>query len=148
MDKIVQTASAGIAGAIGYCLGEVNGLLIALLVFMILDYITGVIIAIMEKKLSSDIGFKGLCKKLFILVLVAVGHIIDSQVIGHGSTCKSIIISFYMANEGLSILENIGKFIDYPPKLREILIQLRGKSENGEGIVVTKSIEDKEDKNE
>lgn len=126
MDKFVQTLSAAIAAVCGFLWGRADGLLYALIAFMALDYITGVIVAILRKNLNSEVGFTGIAKKVLILVLVAVGHILDCHVLGGGAVCRSAVIGFYLANEGISILENAGNLgIPLPKKLIAVLQQLK-----------------------
>lgn len=117
---------AALAGAaFGYIVGEVNGLLIALLIFMSFDYITGVVSAFMQQKLSSQVGFIGLCKKVAILMLVAVGNVVDVYIMKEGAAVRSSVIFFYLCNEGLSILENIAFIgVPIPNRLREVLAKL------------------------
>ncbi|MDE6835184.1 MAG: phage holin family protein [Ruminococcus sp.] len=106
--------------------GKFDGLLYALITFMVLDYITGIISAYIRKEISSSAGFRGIARKVFIMILVAVGHILDTQVIGAGCVCRSVVIGFYISNEGISILENsAGIGLPLPEKLTEILIKLR-----------------------
>ena len=102
----VQIAITALGGWLGYFLGGMDGLMIALIVLMTLDYVSGVMCAIVDRKLSSAVGFKGICKKVFILMLVGVAHIIDLHVVGTGSALRGAVICFYMSNEGLSLLEN------------------------------------------
>ena len=121
----IQIAITAIGVWLGYFLGGMDGMLIALLVLMTLDYITGVMCAIVDKKLSSAVGFKGICKKCLILMLVGVANIIDLHVVGTGSALRGAVICFYMSNEGLSLLENAAYIgLPIPDKLREILEQL------------------------
>ena len=121
----VQIAVTAIGGWLGYFLGGVDGMMTALIVLMTLDYITGVMCAIVDKKLSSAVGFKGICKKCLILMLVGVANIIDIHVVGTGSALRGAVICFYMSNEGLSLLENAAYIgLPIPDKLREILEQL------------------------
>lgn len=134
MDKIeaawikIQMLLAMIGGAIGYYVGEVDGLLTALLVFVCVDYITGVAAAIVEKKLSSEIGFKGIIKKVLIFTIVGLANIIDVNVIQNGSAIRGIVLCFYLSNEGLSILENASRCgLPIPDKLKAILKQLHDK---------------------
>lgn len=129
MDKIIQTICAVIAGIAGFLWGGMDGLLYALISFMILDYITGCLVAIVKKELSSKIGFKGIAKKVLIMALVAVGHILDTHILG-GAFCRSAVIGFYIANEGISILENAGELgIPLPKKLIAVLKQLKSKDD-------------------
>ena len=126
----IQMAIAAVGGWLGYFLGGVDGLLIALLVFVVLDYLTGVMCAIIDKKLSSEVGFKGLFRKVLIFALVGVAHIIDVNVIGTGSALRSAVICFYLSNEGLSMLENAAHLgLPIPEKLRDILAQLHNRSD-------------------
>lgn len=104
--NIIQFLFAGIGGWLGYFLGGCDGLLIALLIFVITDYITGVMCAIADKKLSSAVGFKGICRKVLIFLLVGIANILDMQVIGTGSVLRTAVIFFYISNEGVSLLEN------------------------------------------
>lgn len=134
----VQIAITALGGWLGYFLGGMDGLMIALIVMMTLDYISGVMCAIIDKKLSSAVGFKGICKKVFILMLVGVAHIIDLHVVGTGSALRGAVICFYMSNEGLSLLENAAHIgLPIPDKLRDILSQLHDKerdtTDHGDG---------------
>ena len=105
-----------------------DGFLYALVALMVADYITGVMCAIVEKKLSSEIGFKGIFKKVLIFILVGVGHLIDTNLIGDGSVLRTAIIFFYCSNEGVSMLENAGRLgLPIPEKLKDILVQLHNK---------------------
>ena len=131
MDKIINVISAGFFAICGFLWGQLDGLFYALIAFMVLDYITGIISAYIAKKLSSEVGFRGIAKKVFILILVAVGHIIDTYILGGGAVCRSAVIGFYLANEGLSILENTGKIgLPLPEKLLDVLEQLRKEDKN------------------
>ena len=133
----VQIAITALGGWLGYFLGGMDGLMIALIVMMTLDYVSGVMCAIIDKKLSSAVGFKGICKKVFILMLVGVAHIIDLHVVGTGSALRGAVICFYMSNEGLSLLENAAHIgLPIPDKLRDILSQLHDKertTDQGDG---------------
>lgn len=133
----IQIAAAAIGGWIGYFLGGKDGMLIALIIFMALDYVTGIMCAIMDKKLSSAVGFKRICKKVLILMLVGVANILDLHVVGQGSALRGAVIAFYLSNEGLSLLENAAYIgLPIPDKLREILEQLHNrddKNDHGDG---------------
>lgn len=125
---IIQTAIAAAGGVIGYFLGDLDGMLTALLIFIVLDYITGVMCGIIEKKLSSEIGFKGIFKKFCILLIVGMANIIDVHMIGTGSTIRGIVLCFYISNEGISVLENASRIgLPIPEKLKTILKQLHDK---------------------
>ena len=133
----VQIAITALGGWLGYFLGGMDGLMIALIVLMTLDYVSGVMCASVDRKLSSAVGFKGICKKVFILMLVGVAHIIDLHVVGTGSALRGAVICFYMSNEGLSLLENAAHIgLPIPDKLRDILSQLHDKertTDQGDG---------------
>ncbi len=131
MDKFFQSVFALVGALCGFLWGELNGLFYALIAFIVLDYISGLAVACVRKNLSSEIGFKGIAKKVLILILVAVGHLLDAHILGGGSVCRSAVIGFYIANEGISILENAGNLgLPLPKKLIDILKQL--KEEDGE----------------
>lgn len=117
--------AALIGAGFGYIVGSCDGLLIALIIFMIFDYITGLINAYLKHKLSSEVGFVGIFKKIMILLLVSVGNIIDSYILKGGAAVRSSVIFFYLCNEGLSILENIALIgVPIPDKLRNVLEKL------------------------
>ena len=116
----IQIAITAISGWLGYFLGGIDGLMIALMIFMGLDYVTGVMCAILDKKMSSAVGFKGICKKVLILFMVGIANIVNLYVIGSGNALSGAVIAFHLSNEGLSLLENaayIGPPI--PDKLKE-----------------------------
>ena len=130
--EFIQIIFTAIGGFLGYTLGGFDGFLYALVAFVTLDYITGVMLAIVEKKLSSSIGFRGIFKKVLIFVMVAIGHIIDSKIIGVGSGIRTAVIFFYTSNEGISILENSSKLgLSIPNKLRTVLEQINKGDEKG-----------------
>lgn len=121
----IQIIIAAVGGYIGYFLGGWDGFLYALVAFVVIDYITGIMVAVLEKRLSSEVGFRGIFKKVLIFSLVAVGHIIDSKLIQNGGAIRTAVIIFYLSNEGISILENTAKIgLPIPEKLRDILEQL------------------------
>ena len=126
----IQVLFAAIGGWLGYFLGGCDGLLYALLVFVVLDYCTGVMCAIEDKKLSSEIGFKGICRKILIFALVGVGHLIDTRIVGSGSIMRTATIFFYLSNEGLSLVENAAHLgLPIPEKLKDVLEQLHRRAE-------------------
>ena len=126
MDKIIKLVCGTVGGIIGFLFGELDGLLTALLTVIVIDYATGLVCAKIKRNLSSSVGFKGIAKKGFMLSIVVIANIIDTQVIKSGSAFKSAVICFYLANEGISILENAGSIgVPLPKKLKDILIQLR-----------------------
>ena len=126
----IKVLFAGIGGWLGGFLGGCDGLLYALLAFVAADYITGVMCAVADKKLSSAVGFKGICRKVLIFVLVGIGHILDTQVIGAGSVLRTAVIFFYLSNEGVSLMENAAHLgLPVPAKLKNVLEQLHDRAE-------------------
>ena len=122
----IQVVLAAIGGWIGWALGGLDGFLYALMAFIVVDYITGFMCAIIDKRLSSNIGFRGIFKKLMILVLVGIGNILDVYIIGTGGAIRTMVIVFYISNEGISILENTVRIgLPIPEGLKRILLQLR-----------------------
>ncbi len=129
----IQLVFAMIGGWLGYFLGGYDGVLYALIVFMVVDYITGVMCAIVDKKLSSAVGFKGICRKVLILMLVGIANLLDVQVIGTGSVLRTAVIFFYLSNEGVSLLENAAHLgLPIPEKLKAVLAQLHDKANDVE----------------
>ena len=121
----IQIAFTAFGGFLGWFLGGVDGFLYALIAFTVIDYITGVMCAITDKNLSSSIGFKGICRKVLIFLLVGIANILDVQVIGTGRVLRTAVIFFYLSNEGVSILENSAHLgLPIPEKLKEVLEQL------------------------
>ena len=128
--NVIQLVFAAIGGWLGWCMGGCDGLLYALIAFVAADYITGVMCAIIDKKLSSEVGFKGIFKKVLIFMLVGVANILDVQVIGSGCVLRTAVIFFYISNEGVSLLENAGHLgLPIPVKLKDVLEQLHDRSE-------------------
>ena len=125
----IQFLFATIGAWLGYFMGGYDGLVYALVIFVVLDYLTGVMVAIANKKLSSEIGFKGICKKILIFILVGVGNVLDVEIIGSGSCLRTAIIFFYLSNEGISLLENATSLgLPIPEKLKDVLAQIKEKS--------------------
>lgn len=132
MNRMIQILAAAGAGLCGFLWGEFDGMLYALITFMVLDYLSGVLVAITQKELSSKVGFKGIAKKACILMLVAVGHLVDEHVLGGAAkaACRSMVAGFYAANEGISVLENASALgIPLPKKLVVVLKQLKENSD-------------------
>ena len=126
----IQVVFAGIGGWLGWFLGGCDGLLYALLAFVVIDYITGIMCAVVDKKLSSEVGFKGIFKKILIFALVGIGHILDTRVFGSGSVMRTAVIFFYLSNEGVSLLENAAYLgLPIPQKLKSVLEQLHDRAE-------------------
>ena len=131
--NVIQLVFAAVGGWLGYFLGGYDGLLYALVVFMVVDYITGVMCAVSDKKLSSAVGFKGICRKVLILMLVGIANLLDVEVIGTGAVLRTAVIFFYLSNEGVSLLENAAHLgLPIPKKLKAILAQLHDRAE-GDG---------------
>jgi toxin secretion/phage lysis holin len=125
-----QLIFAAVGGWLGYFLGGCDGLVYGLIIFTVADYITGVMCAAADRKLSSEVGFKGICKKVLIFILVAMANIMDVRIIGTGCVIRTAVIFFYISNEGISILENAGHLgLPIPAKMKTILEQLHSKSE-------------------
>lgn len=126
----LQLIFAAIGGWLGYYLGGFDGLLYALIAFVICDYVTGMMCAVSDKKLSSEVGFKGIAKKIVIFILVAVANIIDTNVITQGAILRTAVIFFYLSNEGLSLVENATHLgLPVPDKLKAVLAQLHDRAE-------------------
>lgn len=134
MKETVLTMKLGfslLGGIIGFMFGEIDGLLLALVAFVVIDYVTGFICAWTEKKLSSEVGAKGIAKKVFIFMLVAIANIIDTQILKNGAAIRTAVIFFYIANEGVSICENAGRLgLPIPEKLKTVLEQLNEEEDN------------------
>lgn len=132
MDKILKAVSGILGGVAGFLWGDLDGLLLALFGFMTIDFVTGLIVGGIDHRLDSEICFRGLAKKMLIVAFVAVAHLLDTQILqGEASMCRSAVICFYAANEGISILENAGKLgMPLPKKLKDILAQLKDEEDH------------------
>ena len=129
----IQFVFAGIGGWLGYFLGGCDGMLYAMLAFVVIDYITGVMCAIADKNLSSEVGFRGICRKVLIFLLVGIANVLDVQVIGTGSVLRTAVIFFYISNEGVSLLENAAHLgLPVPEKIKIVLEQLHDRAESEE----------------
>ena len=129
--NVVQWGFAALGGFSGWVLGGFDGFLYALVALVAVDYLTGLLAAGVERKLSSSVGFKGIAKKVVIFCLVAVGHIIDTYVMRNGSVLRTAVIFFYLSNEGISILENAGRIgLPVPERLKNVLEQLKEEKQN------------------
>jgi len=129
--NVIQMVFTAVGGWLGYFLGGYDGLLYALIVFMVMDYITGVMCAVSDRNLSSEVGFKGICRKVLILMLVGIANLLDVQVIGTGAVLRTAVIFFYLSNEGVSLLENAAHLgLPIPEKLKAILAQLHDRAES------------------
>ena len=126
----IQLVFSAVGGWLGYFLGGCDGLLYTLLAFVILDYVTGIMCAITDRKLSSAIGFKGIFRKVLIFALVGVGHLLDVQVLGVVGVLRTAVIFFYLSNEGVSLIENAAHLgLPIPAKLKAVLEQLHDRAE-------------------
>ena len=127
----IQIAFSALGGFLGWFLGGADGFLYALIAFVVIDYITGVMCAIADKSLSSEVGFKGICRKVLIFILVGIGNIIDVYVLGDAGVLRTAVIFFYLSNEGVSLLENAAHLgLPVPDKLKDVLQQLHNKEVN------------------
>ena len=129
----IQLIFTAVGGWLGYFLGGCDGLLYALIAFVVIDYITGVMCAIIDRKLSSAVGFKGIFRKVLIFLLVGIANIIDVQVIGTGAVLRTAVIFFYISNEGVSLMENAAHLgLPVPEKIKAVLEQLHDRAEDKE----------------
>ena len=129
----IQIVFTGIGGWLGYFLGGCDGLLYALLAFVVIDYLTGIMCAINDHTLSSEVGFRGICRKVLIFLLVGIANILDVNVIGTGSVLRTAVIFFYISNEGVSLMENAAHLgLPVPEKIKVVLEQLHDRAEDKE----------------
>lgn len=127
----IQFVFAVLGGWLGYFLGGCDGLLYALLAFIVIDYLTGIMCAINDHTLSSAVGFRGICRKVLIFLLVGIANILDVSVIGSGSVLRTAVIFFYISNEGLSLVENAAHLgLPVPEKIKAVLEQLHARAES------------------
>ena len=130
--NMIQMVFAAVGGWLGYYLGGCDGLLLALVAFAAADYLTGVMCAVSDRKLSSNVGFKGICRKVLIFLLVGIANILDVHVIGTGSVLRTAVIFFYISNEGVSLLENAAHLgLPVPEKIKAVLEQLHDRDTDG-----------------
>ena len=130
MENIFKNIMAAVCTLISFLFGDIEGMLIALIALLILDYISGVIAAAVEKRLSSEVGAKGIAKKIFMLLIVALANIVDINVIGDGRVLKTVTVVFYICNECISLIENAGRIgVPVPKKLLDVLEQLKNRDE-------------------
>lgn len=128
-----QLIFTAIGGYMGWFLGGVDGFMYALITFVVIDYVTGLMVAVLEKKLSSEIGFRGIFKKVLVFIFVGIGNIIDVHLLKNGSAIRTAVIFFYISNEGISIIENSAKIgLPIPQKLKDILEQLNNEEKINE----------------
>ena len=125
----IQIVFAAVGGWLGWFLGGCDGLLYALLAFVVVDYVTGIMCAVVDKKLSSAVGFKGIFKKVLIFTLVGIANIVDVQVLGTPGVLRTAVIFFYLSNEGVSMLENAAHLgLPVPDAIKTVLEQLHDRA--------------------
>lgn len=130
---MIQLIISALGGWLGYFLGGCDGLLYALLAFVVIDYITGVMCAVNDHTLSSEVGFRGICRKVLVFLLVGIANLLDVQVIGTGSVLRTAVIFFYISNEGVSLLENAAHLgLPVPEKIKAVLEQIHNRTESEE----------------
>lgn len=128
--NVIQLIFSALGGWLGYFLGGCDGLLYTLLAFTAIDYITGVMCAVNDHTLSSEVGFRGICRKVLIFMLVGIANILDADVIGTGSVLRTAVIFFYISNEGVSLLENAAHLgLPVPEKIKTVLEQIHDRAE-------------------
>lgn len=131
--NVIQLIFSALGGWLGYFLGGCDGLLYTLLAFTAMDYITGVMCAVNDHTLSSDVGFRGICRKVLIFMLVGIANILDADVVGTGSVLRTAVIFFYISNEGVSLLENAAHLgLPVPEKIKTVLEQIHNRAEKEE----------------
>ena len=131
--NVIQLIFSALGGWLGYFLGGCDGLLYTLLAFTAMDYITGVMCAVNDKTLSSEVGFRGICRKVLIFMLVGIANILDADVVGTGSVLRTAVIFFYISNEGVSLLANAAHLgLSVPEKIKVVLEQLHNRAEKEE----------------
>ncbi len=129
----LQLIFTALGGYVGWFLGGVDGFMYALITFVVIDYVTGLMVAVLERKLSSEVGFRGIFKKVLIFAFVGIGNIIDVYLLKNGSAIRTAVIFFYVSNEGISIIENSSKIgLPIPQKLKDILEQLNKEEKNND----------------
>ena len=131
--NMIQLMFTAVGGWLGWFLGGCDGLLYALIAFVAIDYITGVMCAINDHSLSSEVGFRGICRKVLIFLMVGIANILDVNVIGTGSVLRTAVIFFYISNEGVSLMENAAHLgLPVPEKIKVVLEQLHDRAEDKE----------------
>lgn len=133
--NVIQLIFAAVGGWLGWFLGGCDGFLYALIAFVVIDYITGVMCAVLDRKLSSAVGFRGIFKKVLIFLMVGIARILDGYFLNDGSVLRTVVIFFYCSNEGVSILENAAHIgLPVPQKLKSILERLHNREEKDAGL--------------
>ena len=131
--NVIQLIFSALGGWLGYFLGGCDGLLYTLLAFTAMDYITGIMCAVNDHTLSSEVGFRGICRKVLIFMLVGIANILNADIIGTGSVLRTAVIFFYISNEGVSLLENAAHLgLPVPEKIKTVLEQLHDRAEKEE----------------
>ena len=131
--NVIQLIFSALGGWLGDFLGGCDGLLYTLLAFTAMDYITGIMCAVNDHTLSSEVGFRGICRKVLIFMLVGIANILDADVVGTGSVLRTAVIFFYISNEGVSLLENAAHLgLPVPEKIKMVLEQLHDRAKKEE----------------
>lgn len=131
--NVIQLIFSALGGWLGYFLGGCDGLLYTLLAFTAMDYITGIMCAVNDHTLSSEVGFRGICRKVLIFMMVGIANILDADVVGTGSVLRTAVIFFYISDEGVSLLENAAHLgLPVPEKIKAVLEQLHNRAEKEE----------------
>ena len=131
--NVIQLIFSALGGWLGYFLGGCDGLLYTLLAFTAMDYITGIMCAVNDHMLSSEVGFRGICRKVLIFMLVGIANILDADVVGTGSVLRTAVIFFYISDEGVSLLENAAHLgLPVPEKIKTVLEQIHNRAESEE----------------
>lgn len=131
--NVIQLIFSALGGWLGYFLGGCDGLLYTLLAFTAMDYITGIMCAVNDHTLSSEVGFRGICRKVLIFMLVGIANILDADVVGTGSVLRTAVIFFCISNEGVSLLENAAHLgLPVPEKIKMVLEQLHDRAKKEE----------------
>ncbi len=132
--QMLRIAFAAVGGTIGWFIGGCDGPMYALLAFVAADYVTGVLCAAADKRLSSAVGFRGLCRKMLIFILVGAAHVLDAELLGGGSVLRTAAIFFYVSNEGISLAENAAHLgLPVPARLKAVLEQLHERGDKDSG---------------
>ena len=126
LDDITDFFTASIIGIFGWFFGGRDGFVNVLITFVIIDYITGVMVAYSKHELNSSTGFNGICRKISIFCLVGVAHVIDVHLLGDTATLRTSVTLFYAANEGISLLENANNLgLPIPQFLKTRLLSIK-----------------------
>lgn len=141
----IQTGLAGVGAWLAAYLGGLDGLVYALIVFAIADYITGVLAAISERRLSSAVGFRGISRKILIFTLVGLAHLIDVHIFGAPGVLRAAVIFFYLSNEGISLVANATRLgLPVPSQMRGALDAIANRADTRPSLTETTTENTKE----